>query len=59
LHVVCAQRAEHFIERRARGLRAAGNILKDALAAGLLESVHLQIEATELRLQTPAPLPVV
>jgi len=42
-HVAGPQLAQQLVERRPCGLRAARHILIDALAAGRLEGVHLQV----------------
>ncbi len=42
-HVASAQLTQHVIERRARGLRATGLVLKDAFAARTLERIQLQV----------------
>lgn len=41
-HVAGAQMPQQFIECRARGFRAAGDILVDAFAAGRFKGIYLQ-----------------
>jgi len=43
-HIAGAQPTHHFIKHRACSFRSAGNIPIDALAAGKLERIHLQVK---------------